>query len=175
MNKKEIIIPFLVIGLTVLFAAICLAVFLSNGKSKKWISRKMKIGGLLLSLTAISTGSGCVSCYDQVRKDIISIDNMDNYEIKLNLDTGNVLTGIIQEITASSYSFSIEDSLYINKQSDKIIPVDGTIDNHEEEIKLVIDENLSAGNYLLKIFIGDISEQENNYPIERLNLSIVND
>ncbi len=58
MTKKEIILPITVLGLTLLFACICVAVFLTNGKSAKWVSRKMKIGGLLLSLTAI-VQTGC--------------------------------------------------------------------------------------------------------------------
>ncbi len=58
MTKKEIILPITVLGLTLLFAGICVAVFLTNGKSAKWVSRKMKIGGLLLSLTAI-VQTGC--------------------------------------------------------------------------------------------------------------------
>ena len=58
MNKKEIVIPLMVIGLTLLFAGICVAVFLTNGKSKKWVARKMKIGGMLLTLTAASCNGG---------------------------------------------------------------------------------------------------------------------
>jgi len=175
MTKKEIIAPFIVIGLAVLFAAICIIVFLTKGKSKKWIARKMKIGGLLLSLTAISSGTGCITCYDPPSVDIVRLNDMIDYEIKLNLDTGNVLTGTIYDITASSYSFTVEDELNETRQSDQIIPADGAIDSPEEEIKLEIDNTLPTGDYLLKVFAGDISEQENKNPIDVVTLSIVNE
>ena len=174
MTKKEIITPLIVLGLTVLFAGICLLVFLSNGKSKKWVAHKMKIGGMLLSFTAITFGSGCTTCYKppHIPRATFLFDNINDtsYQIEINLDTGNTLTGILLEQQSSVYSFAIDDTLEQTKQKGLIIPIDGQIDSPEEKIKLEIDTNLTDGLYSLKIFKVDIAEQENTYPIDFRNL-----
>jgi hypothetical protein len=58
MSKKELIFPFLAIGFVIAFITISTLVFLSQGKSKKWIALKMKTGALLLGLTA-TVNTGC--------------------------------------------------------------------------------------------------------------------
>jgi len=57
MNKKEFLIPFIFIGLSSAFLFISAMVYFSDGKSKKWVARKMKIGGLLLTLSFFSCGN----------------------------------------------------------------------------------------------------------------------
>lgn len=176
MNKKEVITPIIAIGLSLLFAIICIAVFMSNGKSKKWVARKMKIGGMLLGLTAVSVGSGCVTCYDMPSEgNIIRFDNLSGYELEINLDTGNVITGTVYERIASDFSFSIEDSLEQKFQSGPILPIDGKFDNYEEQIKIELDNNLSAGKYFLKVFATDTLQQANSYPINGFSIIINNE
>lgn len=176
MNKKEILIPFVIFGLTILFAGICIGVYISNGKSKKWVARKMKIGGMLLSLTSVSVGNGCVTCYDMPSEgNIIQFDNVNGYELAIKLDTGNVITGTIYERRASDFSFSIEDSLEQKFQSGPILPIDGKFDNYEEQIKIELDRNLAAGKYFLKVFATDTLKQANSYPINGFSIIISNE
>jgi len=94
MNKREIVAPLLVIGLTVLFAGVCVMVFVSNGKSAKWISRKMLIGSLLLSLgsyTNMISQERIISCYDvdlellQKQKTKFTITKIDNKKIRASI------------------------------------------------------------------------------------------
>jgi hypothetical protein len=55
LNKKNTLFIFLVfIGIA--FAFVSFMVFICDGKSKRWILYKMKIGGLLLTITAVSAG-----------------------------------------------------------------------------------------------------------------------
>lgn len=176
MNKREIVAPLLVIGLTILFAGICMAVFLSNGKSKKWVARKMKIGGMLLSLTAVSVGSGCTTCYDQPSPgNIINYDNPSGYELEILLDTGSVITGTISKRLASDFSFAVADSLEQNIQIGPLVPSDGAFDDYEEKFKIKLDTGIRSGQYWLKIFPVDTLEQENSYPVDVINLLVRND
>ena len=129
MNKKEILVPIMVVGLTILFASICVAVFLSNGKSKKWVARKMKIGGLLLTLTAAScNGGGEVMCYEMVATNNIWMENQGEKGIEIMLDTGNVLTGHLNGAQDSIYSFKVTNESNQVLQKGELIAKDGKFD-----------------------------------------------
>ncbi|MDF1550453.1 MAG: hypothetical protein P1P88_21710 [Bacteroidales bacterium] len=177
MNKKEIVVPLLVIGLTILFAGICAAVFLSNGKSKKWISRKMKIGGLLLTLTAASCngGGGEVMCYETVATNSIWIEGTGQNGIEIKLDTSNVLSGQISGLDGTDFSFKISDSENKPLQRGNLIPNDGKFDQFYEAFKIELDKNLQPGNYLLDIFAAKIAAQDTVLAQNHLNLSIKNE
>ncbi|HPF00935.1 MAG TPA: hypothetical protein PKY63_09735 [Bacteroidales bacterium] len=55
MSKKNIVYAFLIfIGLA--FAVVSIMVYFTKGRSKSWIAYKMKIGALLLTITAIGDG-----------------------------------------------------------------------------------------------------------------------
>jgi|GEM_PF-3700084 len=62
--KKELYIPLIILALTLVFGAICLMVFLSDGNAY-WIKKKLKIGALLLTFNGIVYGTNAqgVSCY----------------------------------------------------------------------------------------------------------------
>jgi hypothetical protein len=100
MNKKEVLTPF-ILGLIALgFAYVCVMVFLLKGKSAKWISRKMKIGGLLLSFSAV-VQSGCRTnqlCY----KFADPIPDIGDVEMKLTCVRNNLITGKLKN-TQSIY------------------------------------------------------------------------
>ncbi len=93
MYKEELIAPFLLIGLGLAFSIVCFAVFLTNGKSKKWIARKMKIGGLLLTISLFSCSENrnqavlITSCYDIVNS------SPEVYEIEI--DSNRIIYGIM--------------------------------------------------------------------------------
>jgi|GEM_PF-1822951 len=67
MSKKNIVYAFLIfIGLA--FVVVSIMVYFTKGRSKSWIAYKMKIGALLLTITAI--GDGCrvehAMCYYKI-------------------------------------------------------------------------------------------------------------
>jgi hypothetical protein len=171
MNKKEFITPFLLIGLGLVFAFISFAVFLSHGKSKKWVARKMKIGGILLGLSAISTGTGCPTCYKPpYEPEHVIINQLNGYSIEIDLDTNNVLNGMIYDFYSSVFSFSIYDTSGLKKQTGLLIPSDGEFGDNNESFSLEIDTNLTTGNYWLNIYGCDIQSQVNQNSISEFNL-----
>lgn len=176
MNKKEIIVPLLVIGLTFLFAGICVVVFLSNGKSKKWIARKMKIGGLLLSLTAVScnggSGGGVETCYVQAMINDFELDAYIGQAVEVNLDSSNVITGKIYEINGDKFSFSVFDKNESELQTGNILITDGNIDNNIENIHFKLNKELKPGNYYLKLYDVPIEVQKDSHPVRDYNLKI---
>src|SRR5512137_794435 len=110
MTKKEYLVTIAIIALTAVFALVPVMVYLSNGKSKKWIARKMKIGGLLLTLTAVSCNSGRqATCYDTEALNFMSLKNAMENKLEINLDTGNILLGHILGRRSNEFSFSIAD------------------------------------------------------------------
>lgn len=174
MNKKEIVFPFLVFGLTILFAGISFAVFITNGKSKKWIARKMKIGGLLLTLTAVScnNGGGEVTCYDTVAANSIWLDAQGEKGIEINLDTNNVLFGRISGVQGTDFSFLLTDEKGQKIQSDDLIAMDGNFDNFDEPFKIVLNKNTLPGTYQLKLFAAPINSQDTMQPQNQIPVII---
>ncbi len=177
MNKKEIVIPLMVIGLTLLFASICVAVFLTNGKSKKWVARKMKIGGILLTLTAAScnNGGGEVMCYETIALNNIWMENQGKNGIEIMLDTGNVLTGHLTGAQDSVYSFRVSNESNKVFQKGELIAKDGKFDQMNEIFNIELDENLKTGNYLLDLFPASANTQESSHIINQVNLIIKNE
>jgi len=173
MTKKEILVPLLVVGLTILFAGVCIAVFFSNGKSKKWVARKMKIGGLLLTLTAAScNGGGEVMCYETVAPNSMWIEGTRLDSIEISLDTNNVLNGQISSLDGTDFSFRVSDTNKTVMQRGNLLPSDGKFDQFNEAFKIELDKNLQPGTYLLNLYAADISAQDSAYAQNQLNLVI---
>ena len=172
MIKKEIITPFLVIGLGLAFTIVTFAVFLSNGKSKKWVTRKMKIGGILLTLTAASCngGGGEVNCYDVAEINSMYLTNNSVYGIELKLDTNNILKGVISTVHGKDFSFLVSDST--GKKFQKGLIILDTASNYTKGIKIELDKSLKAGKYKIKLYDAAISSQDTIRPKREFSLTI---
>lgn len=69
---NRILAAIAIVFVGVAFALTCAVVFLTFGKSAFWVDKKLKIGGMLLTLSSIIAGSsGCgvfqPTCYDTAR------------------------------------------------------------------------------------------------------------
>lgn len=175
MDKKSIIAPLLIIGLSIAFIGICFMVYLSKGKSKKWVARKMKIGAMVLSLSTISVvPQAC--CYKPAQGPYCRIEFDSKFEtqnkVELQIDTENKLTGILMYSYTDKYSFSVQDTNSIIYQKGLIKPEDGDFDNSNENIFLTIDQNIKKGEYIISFFDTDSSNIEQFYPFESKKLFI---
>lgn len=168
MNKRELILPILVIGLAILFATTCVAVVLSNGKSKKWLARKMKLGALLLTLTAASCNGGndddMVTCYVEPMANDFEIENVTNDTVNVKLYSKNVLEGTIYNIQGENFSYALFDSENKNASTGRIMISDGKIDKNRESFNLPLDKTLRPGYYTLKLYSSGIDGQDADYP-----------
>jgi hypothetical protein len=161
MNKKELITPFFVAALSLLFVAICFAIYLTDGKSKKWITRKMRIGGLLLTLTAASCngGGGQVTCYEMAEINAMWINPTSQNAIEVKLDTGNVINGFISTIQGKDFSFLVSDSAGAKYQKGIIALSKDSIGN-SIDFKIELDKNLKPGKYMLMLYATGVKGQD---------------
>ncbi|MFV0555027.1 MAG: hypothetical protein ACK5LR_10045 [Mangrovibacterium sp.] len=174
MENKKLITPILIIGLSAAFAIIALAVYLTRGKSKFWIGKKMLVGSLLLSLNSVATQSCVTSCYDPVVPNHIELDrDDDDYSstININLEENNKITGTLYDRSGTDFSFSISDTLETDTlQVGDIIPTDGEFDSSTEEIYLEIDQTLPKKEYILSVYSAKQDEQESPINAYRIKL-----
>ena len=154
-------------------------VYFTKGKSKKWITRKMKIGGALLALTALTTcnggGENVVTCYVQPEPNSIWILEVKGDSITVDLDTGRVLNGQISMREAGEFSFAIKNSSYQKIQVGEISASDGTFDEKNEEFQIKLNENIESGNYTLGLFDVKTDMQDSIMRIREFKLNIKNE
>jgi len=155
MSKKEILFPFIFAGLSFAFVIICLAVYLSAGKSRYWIAQKIKIGALLLGITAfVNTGCrGRVTCYVQVAPNNVAFHENKSELINCSLLDTSKIEGTISFISANSFSYMITDSTYANIIiQENLLPNDGVWNTNQEAFSIKLPPGLKPGNYYLLIF-----------------------
>ncbi|MEN8251316.1 MAG: hypothetical protein ABFS32_20460 [Bacteroidota bacterium] len=163
MDKKDWYVPILVIGLSAVFVIVSLAVFLTKGKSSYWLSKKLKIGGLIISLTAITQQACTSSCYDPIPPNNFTVDDVyqyDNDTVNIDFAVTNKLTGVIHQRNGEDFSFNLIDNLQSDTvQRDDIMPLDGKYDNTTEEFEIVLEPSLPSGSYNLNLYETKVSEQ----------------
>jgi len=159
MNKKEAFIPLAFIALSVLFVAVSIMVFISNGKSKKWVARKMKIGGLLLSIYVYSCNNlpePIYTCY--VRISLYDLPKIYNEKIEISLDSNKIIYGNITGGYREEYSYSLVD------KNGKIIQKDNILVKHFntdfDDFIIVLDSKLDKGNFKFKLYRSNTNEQD---------------
>ena len=130
--KKELILPLIIFALTLVFAVICLMVYLSKGNAY-WIKRKLKIGALLLTFNGIvygTSGQGGVydTCYlrDEPRETKIFLGYMFSTNFismrnsQLQTDKIKLQTEYISDIDFIGYSGGITYEEHIGKFEESI-------------------------------------------------------
>ena len=180
MDGKKLISPVALIGLFVAFGLVCLMVGLTKGKNAKWIARKMKIGGLILTFTSIFNGCGSiidppvVTCYDPIMPNVFDFDQMDqeHYQIVADLPNDSVLTGTIYERNAEAFSFEIVQNDSVVIQSGTIKASDGTFDSSEEKFELLLNSKTDTGIYNLNIIQAEPANEEITYVQVNIPLKI---
>lgn len=155
MSKKELIFPFLAIGLVIAFITISTLVLLSQGKSKKWIALKMKTGALLLGLTT-TVNTGCpsrVTCYVQVATNQIIYEGNKRDHLNMSLSESRAIKAKISHISAKVFSYMITDSSYTTiLKSENLLPDDGLLDSSEENFTIPFPPGIKPGKYYLLVF-----------------------
>jgi len=163
--KKDLLTVLAYAGLSVLFAAICVAVWATGGHHV-FVKHKLRIGALMLTLAGTAT-TGCpvVNCYDYSPPDDDSADDyhnlmaIDGYVngdmIEMDLSAGNTLTGTITSPVGQVFAFGVLDSSDV-VQVAAIESIDGAIDQEVEAFEIAIDPGLASGTYTL--VLADVEE-----------------
>ncbi len=176
MNNK-ILWPLAAIALAIIavgFAIVSVAVFFTKGKSKFLINKKLKLGGLMLTLTSMmgcgSIGTGCQqTCYEPVEPpqmtcyDVVMVNVVRLEQDTIKMDGDLILKGTIHESKFDNYSFSVvkvTDTL----QHGKLKIVEKDTANTQKKFEINLDKKLTEGNYTLIIY-ADTTDNElsNNF------------
>ncbi len=179
MEIKKITIPIALAALSLVFIVTCVALYLHKGKSAKWVARKMKVGGIMLSLTAIL--SACdptqvtdepeITCYMVAAYNLILVETDSSNTITLNLPDKQTIEGEIMSRESNKFCFTVLDSTERVVQKENISALDGTFDESQEKFKIKIDKELAPGDYSLRFYNTD-KDSLPEYPIQKFNLKI---
>ena len=171
MNNK-LLSPIVIIALIFVgigFASVAIAVYFTKGKSEFWINKKMKIGGILLSLTSILSCGGSkitATCYDTATTDNNKNDSQNQIQKIENTgqgqDNGNnsELTLLCYDVVVLPPQIFENDIIDISnsKELKGIVPQNYDrqytyeIKKDEETIqKGNIKNNKSDGNFTIKL------------------------
>jgi hypothetical protein len=174
MNKKEIIIPFVAIGLVLAFVVVSLAVFTSNGKSKKWVARKMRIGALLLTLNAFTPGMAQeieVTCYEPAPSIIMALQNNES-SLSFGKNSDKKVKSYIENGIGKDYSFCLVDEKNNKIQTGTITALDGEFNSYKENFEVLLDKNLKHGRYYLLFYSSLINDQNLSVVFNRIQIDI---
>ncbi len=156
--KKDLLVVLAYAGLSILFTAICLAVWATGGHHF-FVRHKLRIGALMLTLAGTAT-TGCVTrtCYEPVYDDddstqgdtnVMAIDGYnDGDTIEVDLSADNTLTGTITNPDGQAFSFAILDGEEVIQVA-AIESIDGAFDQQVETFEIAIDPGLAAGTFTL--------------------------
>ena len=164
MLKKEILIPCYIIVLSIVFVIISALVIITKGRTSL-LKKKLKIGAMIISLTAMVSGCGpgpqpMVLCYEMVLPDCFEISeskyvNDEDYvgeEISVDLSLNAILKGTIIYREAKEFSFIIADTKNTIKQRGEISPYDGEFDSETEKFEIAVDPEIPSGIYYLHLY-----------------------
>lgn len=174
MNKKDLILPLLIILGSILFAVICAIVFVTGGQSKKWIARKLKIGAFLLTLNAAMPGSAQeieISCYDIAESDLLILKN-NKTELIFNKSEPLSIEAFIDYRISTEYTYWINDEKNNVLKQGTIQAFDGSFDKWKEEIKVEIENEFETGTYFFAFFNIPITEQKEGLAIKKIKIVI---
>ena len=185
--NKDFLAPLAVFAIVFVGAAfliVAAAVWLSNGKSSFWTSKKMKLGAMLLTLNSMVV-SGCfigsqptcydtarpiggtdpeVMCYDMPATNVVQID-ADDFEQKKS----NVIKGVVFDPEGEEYSYTFvrnktKDTL---QKGDFKLSANDTIP-YERTFSVEINAKLEAGRYWFNVC--KYGEYDNNIESRQINI-----
>jgi hypothetical protein len=172
---RRYLLPVLVAGVGIAFAAACLLAWLTRGRGLG-LRAKLRLGGLLLTLTGVTAtmGLGCVMCYDSGPGDNEFVFDAYSYNtpLAINLSQTNILHGTIHYRTVSSFSWALYDEVPATSlASNNIIPADGAFDQTTERFLITLPEDLDNGAYKLRLYPSDVTNQHQTW--HRMEIPLV--
>ena len=174
MNKNNLITPLILTGISLAFAVVSFLVWLSRGNNAKLIQRKLRLGALLLGITAVS--SGCppaVTCYDPIQPEeniFINDSCLISGMVQSSVHVTKEITGQVVNRMSEEFSFCISDHLNQVILADSLTPLDGQWNQYTESYKLIISDSLAAGTYNLKLF--NTKKENQTYPNRSYTLTV---
>jgi len=162
--KRDLLTPFVLAALGLTFLFVCAMVVLSRSHPA-WVQRKLRIGAVLLGLTAVTTGSACgtTTCYAPIVPDAPVVDPTNVYVLEgevvgstlsIDLTVTDTLLVEVSYRVGDAFSYRLEERALqpIEIERNDLEPVDGTFDEPVEEFEIVLPTTLATGTYYLRLF-----------------------
>lgn len=169
MTKNELLVPLCVVGLSLAFVAVSIAVALTAGRNRFFVRKKLALGALLLSFSGTAAGCGVVSCYEPMEEPNdthLTYGGSGGHTLRVDIAEDNEVLGIVYNCEASAFSFIVTNATGHEVQKEDIAAGDGAFDgDYDEGFTIHLDESLAAGSYELRVFpvssdqIYDVSNQ----------------
>lgn len=188
--NKDLLSPFAVFAIVIMGAAfliISLFVFITRGKSAFWTDKKMKVGGVILTLSSI-VNCGCINscqptCYDVANRngepEVTCYDVAMTNVVMINSDSlGNVLidnkiTGFVESPNYEEYSYIlINDRSKDTLQKGTFKLSENDTIPYERTFSIEITEKLTSGRYWIKIFNPADADDKYASPLESRQINI---
>jgi|WetSurMetagenome_2_1015567.scaffolds.fasta_scaffold862398_1 hypothetical protein len=162
MIRKEMLLPAWVFILMIVFAALCLLVWLSRGKNPLVLKQKMRVGAMILSLTA--TASGCIpirTCYKPAPpKNVINFNKGGEVNLKtargkskqdeVVANKNSILKGRLSYMREKNFSYAITDGHGNELRRNNLALLETAARNENSfEIDLI---NIAKGTYRLNFY-----------------------
>jgi hypothetical protein len=165
-----LILPFLFVA----FGISCLLVWFYRGKSKRWINNKLKLGGVILSLTTITTGCPIVTCYDPPMMNQFVFDKQESgYDLNLQFPSDTLVSGKIYGRQADKYTFELLKNDTILLQKGNIKAIDGVFDQDPEPFNFILNSELDPGDYFLKLLsVKMVNNTEQEFEVDFRRIKI---
>jgi len=145
----------------VLFLIVTSGVFLTKGKSAKWVSRKMKTGALLLSLSSLGACDGCFktpdTCYAVAETDVFYIETSKRDTIELIKPLEIKIAGSINFAEVQEFSFLIKNKQKRAILKEDIYSLDNKFDSLNEKFVINFSNDIEDGTY--DVYFYNISKE----------------
>ena len=177
METKKPVLLFVLAVVGLIFFAVSALVWLTRGRSARWIALKLRYGALLLTLSALLQScvdpllpasedwNSEITCYfagpSQNTKSSIVLENVNNGAITLPLSRRRkIIRGGLQNSTIKNFSYRIENQKYEVFQKGNIFPLDGKFGEEMESFEIKVNSPIPSGDYILRFYFTDADHQE---------------
>jgi hypothetical protein len=169
--KNLNIVPLTLIVLALAFVVISVMVYFTRGKNKYFLTKKLKIGAMIIALTAVTNGCRVpvVTCYKPAPVPrIMSLQAIESFdEIRISQDE-KLLNFDVEYLFSSEACYTISQNKNIIAKGDCEF-----LSQAETDMVINMNENLLPGKYDLKIYQMKLSELgKKDYPISTFTIVV---
>ncbi|HNQ69196.1 MAG TPA: hypothetical protein PKN32_12510 [Bacteroidales bacterium] len=155
------------------FLLISVLVVLTGGKNKYLISKKLRLGAMIIGMTCLA--NGCrpfVTCYEVAMAPVMVCQDSVNNDgvIVVNKDVSKInFNCMYLYYEFVSYKLSVEDQIVFTGDCIK------TDTDTSQNLEAPIPRQMNSGNYLMKFYYVKASEiNENSSPFSIFNIKVIN-
>jgi len=160
----------IVSGVFIAFGAVSLIVWFTRGKKRRWVERKLRLGGFLVSLTTLASGtvSCTVTCHaapenpdvllyallltPESKVDQITFTGTSAGALTVSLGAGGTFNGTVTNRKSNLFSYAITDGFGTVVQSGDLAALDGSFNSATESFAVTLGGAIVAGDYTLNIY-----------------------